>query len=84
MLDKSYILIRPALLALLLLSDSFRPPMTHSAAAAPAVGTDPPTTPAPHASGLSNSLPLISLVHMLATFTLVALYSPLFPLYYYT
>jgi hypothetical protein len=47
--------------------------MTHSAAAAPAVGTDPPTTPAPHASGLSNSLALTSLVPMLATFTLVAL-----------
>jgi hypothetical protein len=48
---------------------------THFAAAAPAVGTEPPTTPAPHASGLSNSLAFTSLVHMLATFTLVALAS---------
>jgi hypothetical protein len=55
--------------------------MRHSAAAAPAVGTEPPTTPAPHASGLSNSSALTSLVHMLATFTLVALASlpPLIP-----
>jgi hypothetical protein len=37
---------------------------------------DPPTTSASHASGLSNSLALtFLLVHMLATFTLVALAS---------
>jgi hypothetical protein len=48
--------------------------MTPSAAAALAVGMDQPsTTPAPHANGLSNSLALILLVPMPATFTPVAL-----------
>jgi hypothetical protein len=46
-----------------------------SAAAAPAVGMELPTTPAPPASGLSSSSALILLVPMPATFTLVAIAS---------
>jgi hypothetical protein len=45
------------------------------------VGTEPPTTLAPPAKRLSNSSALTSLVHMPATFTLVAIAS-LAPLLY--